>query len=153
MSTGKGWSVGKVAERCGVRVSTLHFYEEKGLISSWRNEGNQRRYQKDVLRRISVIKAAQKVGISLEEIKQALSALPENRTPDTQDWEILARQWRERLDARISALEKLRDSLSGCIGCGCLSMKKCPIYNAGDMLAERGPGPVLLAASADRDRG
>lgn len=145
MSTKTGWSVGRVAERCGVKISTLHFYEEKGLIFSWRNEGNQRRYQKDVLRRISVIKAAQRVGISLEEIKQALSALPENRTPDTADWEVLARQWRKKLDARISSLEKLRDSLSGCIGCGCLSMKKCPIYNADDKLAEKGTGPVLLA--------
>lgn len=144
MSVNSGWSVGKVAARCGVRVSTLHFYEEKGLISSWRNEGNQRRYQKDVLRRISVIKAAQKIGISLEEIKTALSALPEKRTPDTRDWEILASHWRKDLDARITYLEKLRDSLSGCIGCGCLSMKNCPIYNADDKLAKEGPGAVLL---------
>jgi MerR family redox-sensitive transcriptional activator SoxR len=127
-----------------VKVSTLHFYEEKGLISSWRNQGNQRRYQKDVLRRVSVIKAAQKVGISLEEIRKALSALPENRTPDTADWEVLARHLRKDLDARIVYLEKLRDSLTGCIGCGCLSMKKCPIYNADDKLAKEGPGAVLL---------
>ena len=145
MSAKAGWSVGKVAERCGVKISTLHFYEEKDLISSWRNQGNQRRYQKDVLRRVSVIKAAQKVGISLEEIKQALSALPENRTPDTADWEVLARHWRKGLDARITYLEKLRDSLTGCIGCGCLSMKKCPIYNADDKLAKEGPGAVLLS--------
>ena len=144
MSVNAGWSVGKVAGRCGVKVSTLHFYEEKGLISSWRNQGNQRRYQKDVLRRVSVIKAAQKVGISLEEIKKALSALPENRTPDTADWEVLARHWRKDLDARIAYLEKLRDSLTGCIGCGCLSMTKCPIYNADDKLAKEGPGAVLL---------
>jgi len=139
-----GWSVGKVAERCGVKISTLHFYEERGLISSWRNQGNQRRYQKDVLRRVSVIKAAQKVGISLENIKTALSTLPENRTPDTHDWEILARHWRKDLDARITYLERLRDSLTGCIGCGCLSMKNCPIHNADDKLAKDGPGPVLL---------
>jgi MerR family redox-sensitive transcriptional activator SoxR len=144
MSVNAGWSVGKVAERCGVKISTLHFYEEKGLISSWRNQGNQRRYQKDVLRRVSVIKAAQKVGISLEDIKMALLALPENRTPDTRDWEVLARHWRKDLDARIAYLEKLRDSLTGCIGCGCLSMKNCPIYNADDKLAKEGPGPVLL---------
>jgi MerR family redox-sensitive transcriptional activator SoxR len=144
MSANAGWSVGKVAERCGVKISTLHFYEEKGLIASWRNQGNQRRYQKDVLRRVSVIKAAQKVGISLEEIRKALSALPENRTPDTADWEVLARHWRKDLDARIAYLEKLRDSLTGCIGCGCLSMKKCPIYNADDKLEKEGPGPVLL---------
>ncbi len=144
MSVKAGWGVGKVADRCGVKISTLHFYEEKGLISSWRNQGNQRRYQKDVLRRVSVIKAAQKVGISLEDIKTALSALPENRTPDTQDWEVLARHWRKSLDIKIAYLEKLRDSLTGCIGCGCLSMKKCPIYNADDKLAKEGPGPVLL---------
>ena len=138
------WSVGKVAARCGVKVSTLHFYEEKGLISSWRNEGNQRRYPKEVLRRISVIKAAQKVGISLEEIKTALSALPGNRTPDTQDWEVLAHKWRKDLDEKIAYLERLRDSLTGCIGCGCLSMKNCPIDNTDDKLAKQGPGAVLL---------
>jgi MerR family redox-sensitive transcriptional activator SoxR len=132
------------ALRCGVKISTLHFYETKGLISSWRNPGNQRRYQKDVLRRVSLIKAAQKIGISLEEIKTALLALPENRTPDTKDWEVLANHWRKHLDARIAYLEKLRDSLTGCIGCGCLSMKNCPIYNADDKLAKEGPGPVLL---------
>ena len=144
MSVNAAWSVGKVAGRCGVKISTLHFYEDKGLISSWRNEGNQRRYRKDVLRRVSVIKAAQKVGISLEDIKTALSTLPENRTPDTRDWEVLARHWRKGLDARIAYLEKLRDSLTSCIGCGCLSMKKCPIHNADDKLAKNGPGAVLL---------
>ena len=144
MSVNAGWSVGKVAERCGVKVSTLHFYEDKGLIHSWRNEGNQRRYQKDVLRRVSVIKAAQKVGISLENIRKALSTLPANRTPDTKDWEVLARHWQEDLDSRIAYLERLRESLTGCIGCGCLSMKNCPIYNADDRLAEDGPGAVLL---------
>ena len=147
MSKNAGWSVGKVAGRCGVKVSTLHFYEEKGLISSWRNEGNQRRYQKGVLRRISVIKAAQKIGISLNEIKAALSTLPANRTPDTKDWEVLAANWGRTLDQRIAYLQKLRDSLSGCIGCGCLSMKNCPIYNADDKLARKGPGAVLLEST------
>lgn len=146
MSVNTGWSVGKVAERCGVKVSTLHFYEQKGLIHSWRNEGNQRRYQKDVLRRVAVIKAAQKIGISLSEIRVALSSLPESRTPDTSDWEVLAADWRKDLDLRIAYLQKLRDSLTGCIGCGCLSMKKCPIYNADDQLAKNGPGAVLLEA-------
>lgn len=141
-----GWSVGKVAERCGVKISTLHFYEQKGLIRSWRNEGNQRRYQKDVLRRVAVIKAAQKIGISLNEIRVALSSLPESRTPDTRDWEVLAADWGKDLDLRIAYLQKLRDSLTGCIGCGCLSMKKCPIYNADDQLAKNGPGAVLLEA-------
>ena len=137
-------SVGKVAERCGVNISTLHFYEEKGLISSWRNESNHRRYSKDVLRRISVIKAAQKVGINLGSIKNAFSSLPDSRTPDTKDWERLAKSWKGELDARIEYLQNLRDSLAGCIGCGCLSMKKCPIYNDNDKLQSQGSGAVLL---------
>ncbi len=138
------WTPGKVAERCGVKVSTLHFYEEKGLIRSWRNAGNQRRYKADVIRRIAVVKAAQKVGISLDSIRRALSALPDERTPTAADWERLSRTWRGELDARIAYLERLRDTLTGCIGCGCLSMKNCPIYNADDKLAVEGPGAVIL---------
>ena len=103
------WTPGRVAKRCGVAVSTLHFYEEKGLIRSWRNAGNQRRYKADVLRRISVIKAAQKMGISLEEIKSALATLPDNRTPTARDWERLSTRWREGLNERIAYLERLRD--------------------------------------------
>jgi len=137
-------TVGKVAERCGIKVSALHFYEEKGLIRSWRNQGNQRRYKADVLRRVSVIKAAQKMGVSLQEIKDAFATLPNNRTPDTKDWDKLASHWRESLNDRIQYLEKLRDYLSGCIGCGCLSLKKCPIYNKDDELAKFGSGPVIL---------
>lgn len=138
------WTVGKVAARCGVSVSTLHFYETKGLIHSWRNTGNQRRYKADVLRRISVIKAAQKMGISLEDIKRALATLPDNRTPTARDWQKLSTYWRDDLDSRIHYLQRLRDSLTGCIGCGCLSMKNCPIYNADDKLAAEGSGPVIL---------
>ncbi len=137
-------TVGKVAERCGIKVSALHFYEEKGLIRSWRNQGNQRRYKADVLRRVSVIKAAQKMGVSLQEIKAAFATLPNNRTPDTKDWDKLASHWRESLNDRIQYLEKLRDYLSGCIGCGCLSLKKCPLYNKDDELAKFGSGPVIL---------
>jgi MerR family redox-sensitive transcriptional activator SoxR len=136
--------VGAVAKRCGVNVSALHFYEEQGLISSWRNQSNHRRYTQDVLRRISIIKAAQKVGISLNNIKLAFSALPNNKTPDAKDWEVLSSKWHDELSAKISYLTNLRDSLTGCIGCGCLSMKKCPMYNANDKLAKQGPGPVLL---------
>ena len=139
-----GWTVGKVAQRCGVKVSTLHFYEQKGLIRSSRNAGNQRRYTADVLRRVSVIKAAQKMGISLAAIKQAFATLPDQRTPTAEDWEKLSTTWHEELNARIAYLERLRDSLTGCIGCGCLSMKNCPIHNADDKLAKQGPGPVLL---------
>ncbi|MEH6607987.1 MAG: redox-sensitive transcriptional activator SoxR [Halioglobus sp.] len=139
-----GWTVGKVAQRCGVRVSTLHFYEQKGLIHSWRNSGNQRRYKADVLRRVAVIKAAQKMGISLGDIQQALASLPNARTPTARDWQKLSASWREQLNARITYLERLRDSLTGCIGCGCLSMTNCPIYNPEDMLAKEGDGPVIL---------
>ena len=138
------WAVGKVAARCGVRVSTLHFYEQKGLIHSWRNAGNQRRYKADVLRRVSVIKAAQRMGISLNAIREAFAALPDERTPTVKDWGKLSARWQKELDARIAYLERLRDSLTGCIGCGCLSMKNCPIYNEGDRLASEGSGPVLL---------
>lgn len=138
------WSVGRVAKRCGINVSTLHFYENKGLIKSWRNDGNQRRYKPDVLRRISLIKAAQKMGISLEEVKQALSSLPDNRTPTPEDWQVMSQHWQGILDARIAYLQRLRDYLTGCIGCGCLSMTKCPLYNPDDKVAARGSGPVLL---------
>lgn len=138
------WSVGKVAQRCGVKVSTLHFYEQKGLIHSWRNAGNQRRYKADVLRRVSVIKAAQKMGISLAKIKQAFANLPDRRTPNMRDWEKLSAAWQAELDGRIAYLQRLRDSLTGCIGCGCLSMKNCPIYNQDDELAAKGSGPVIL---------
>lgn len=137
-------SVGQVATRCGVNISALHFYESKGLISSWRNQGNQRRYTKDVLRRVSIIKAAKKMGISLDSVKNAFTSLPNSRTPDVKDWNNLAGKWQKELQARIEYLENLSKSLSGCIGCGCLSMKNCPLYNADDVLAKEGSGPVLL---------
>ncbi|MFT6052287.1 MAG: MerR family redox-sensitive transcriptional activator SoxR [Halioglobus sp.] len=138
------WTVGKVAARCGVKVSTLHFYELKGLIRSWRNAGNQRRYKADVLRRVSVIKAAQKMGISLDAIKRAFESLPQERTPTAKDWKKLSTGWQAELNARIRYLERLRDSLTGCIGCGCLSMKNCPIYNEQDKLGAQGSGPIIL---------
>ena len=137
-------SVGYVAKRTGVRVSTLHFYEQKGLIRSWRNQGNQRRYKRDVVRRVSVIKAAQKLGISLSSIHQTFLSLPNERTPDKKDWAQLSKRWQQQLDQQIISLSKLRDSLDGCIGSGCLSMQSCPIYNPEDVLADEGPGPVIL---------
>lgn len=137
-------SVGAVAKRCGVKVSTLHFYEQKGLIRSSRNAGNQRQYKAEVLRRVSVIKAAQKMGISLENIKQAFSTLPENRTPTHKDWSQLSATWQAELNQRIHQLQRLSSLMDGCIGCGCLSLKKCPLYNPEDKLAEFGPGPVIL---------
>jgi MerR family redox-sensitive transcriptional activator SoxR len=144
------WSVGKIAKRCGVKISTLHFYEEKGLIKSWRNQGNQRRYKSDVLRRIAVIKAAQKVGINLDSIKSAIATLPNNRTPSKNDWEKLGTLWRDQLNDKISYLEKLRDSMTSCIGCGCLSMKSCPLYNKDDHLSIKGLGAVILEQSFDK---
>ncbi|HLH34315.1 MAG TPA: redox-sensitive transcriptional activator SoxR [Alloacidobacterium sp.] len=137
-------TVGEVARRSGVAVSTLHFYESKGLIQSWRNPGNQRRYARDVLRRVAVIKAAQRTGIPLESIRQALHELPDRRTPTAEDWARLSRKWRSELDDRIQRLIGLRDQLDGCIGCGCLSLGVCPLRNPWDKLGEEGPGPRLL---------
>ena len=138
------WSVGRVAKRCGIKVSTLHFYEQKQLIRSWRNQGNQRRYKPDVMRRISVIKAAQNLGVSLDEIKTALASLPENRTPTSEDWAKLSASWHAMLDLRIKKMQELRDSLTSCIGCGCLSLTKCPLYNPEDKVASQGAGAILL---------
>ncbi|WLD56822.1 redox-sensitive transcriptional activator SoxR [Salinispirillum sp. LH 10-3-1] len=146
------WGVGAVAKRCGVKVSTLHFYEQQGLIQSWRNDGNQRRYKKDVLRRISVIKAAQKVGVSLDEIREAFLSLPDNRTPTVADWELLSKNWQRVLDGRIAYLQSLRDNLAGCIGCGCLSMTNCPLYNPDDKLAASGSGAVILDQAEEEAR-
>jgi MerR family redox-sensitive transcriptional activator SoxR len=137
-------TVGQVAARSGVSVPTLHFYEAKGLISSWRNSGNQRRYAREVLRRVALIKVAQRTGISLASIKQALNSLPKGRTPTADDWKILSAKWRAGLDERIARLMRLRNQLDGCIGCGCLSLGVCPLRNPWDRLAEQGPGPRLL---------
>lgn len=136
-------SVGDVAARSGVAVSALHFYEAKGLIHSLRNQGNQRRYHREVLRRIAIIKVAQRVGIPLAAIGQALKTLPTGSTPTVNDWQRLSALWRQDLDDRIVALTGLRDQLNQCIGCGCLSTQSCPLRNPGDELAEQGPGPRL----------
>lgn len=139
-----GLTVGEVARRSGVAISTLHFYETQGLLSSSRNSGNHRRYPRDVLRRVAVIKVAQRVGIPLAHIRQALATLPEGRTPTAKDWQRLSSAWRQELDARITQLTQLRDQLSGCIGCGCLSLKVCRLRNPGDQLAREGSGARLL---------
>ncbi|MGI2176486.1 redox-sensitive transcriptional activator SoxR [Shewanella ulleungensis] len=148
MSVNAELSVGQVAKRCGINVSAIHFYEQKGLIKSWRNQGNQRRYPREVIRRISLIKAAQQLGISLDEILLAFSSLPNSRTATKQDWTALSIAWKQTLTQRIGQMQKLKDSLEGCIGCGCLSMNHCPLYNPGDMLEPLGPGPVLLNKKA-----
>ena len=137
-------SVGEVAERSGVAVSTLHFYEMKGLIRSERNRGNQRRYKRSVLRRVAVIKVAQRTGIPLSDIKDALEVLPHDRPLTADDWRRLSETWRRELDERIHSLTALRDHLDGCIGCGCLSMQDCPLRNPQDVLAGEGAGAHLL---------
>ena len=131
-----------VAERSGVSVPTLHFYEQQGLITSERTPGNQRRYHRDVLRRIAFIRAAQRVGISLAEIAAALATLPRERTPTARDWARLSSHWRASLDQRIARLEQLRDTLDGCIGCGCLSLDACALFNPDDELSAFGTGAV-----------
>jgi len=137
-------TVGEVAQRSGVAVSAIHFYEAKQLITSWRNAGNQRRYPREVLRRVSIIKVAQRLGIPLASIKSALDSLPKGRTPTDQDWRKLSARWHAELDERIMKLTHLRDQLTGCIGCGCLSMKQCPLRNPFDELSAEGAGPRLL---------
>ena len=146
---------GEVATRSGVAISALHFYERNGLIESERTTGNQRRYRRDVLRRIGFIRVSQRVGIPLADIAASLATLPDGRTPTKQDWARLSRTWQTELDARISRLESLRDDLDGCIGCGCLSLRSCTLYNPDDVLAERGTGAIRLErdqASGGRGR-
>jgi MerR family redox-sensitive transcriptional activator SoxR len=149
---------GEVARRSGIAVSALHFYERVGLIDSVRTAGNQRRYARDVLRRIAFIRVAQRVGIPLAEIRAALATLPDNRTPTKADWARLSRLWRAELDERIVRLTQLRDDLADCVGCGCLSLRSCRLANPNDELAVLGPGPVRLeravraAATARRRR-
>ena len=137
-------TIGDMAARSGVAQSALRFYEREGLISSTRTGGNQRRYERHELRRIAFIRIAQQVGVSLEEIRGALAALPENRTPTKADWTRLSAHWRRRLEERIALMERLRDQLTGCIGCGCLSLKRCNLINPSDELAVAGPGPRKL---------
>ena len=137
-------TIGEMASRSGVRTSTLRYYEARGLISSGRTTGGQRRYARETLRRVAVIRAAQILGLTLEEIGRALDELPQARTPDRHDWERLSQTWRSSLDGRIAELEALRDRLSGCIGCGCLSLENCGIFNPGDRAAEAGAGAQYL---------
>lgn len=141
---GKPLTVGEVARRSGLAISTIHFYEAKKLIRSERTRGNQRRYPRHVLRRVAIIKVAQRTGIPLAEIRAALEALPQDRALSAADWHSLSREWRNDLDQRIALLTALRDRLDGCIGCGCLSMESCPLRNPLDRLSAKGPGPHLL---------
>lgn len=136
-------TVGEVAQRSGVPVSTLHFYERKGLIEGWRTSGNQRRYPRQILRRIAIIRIAQRAGIPLATIKDHMAKFS-NASITAASWHELSEAWRADLNQRIASLTDLRDKLEGCIGCGCLSLADCPLRNPGDALAEQGPGARLL---------
>jgi len=136
--------IGEAARRSGVAASALRFYESRGLIRSIRGTGNRRRYHRATLRRIAILRIAQSLGLSLREIEQAFDSLPDSRTPNRRDWTRLSSRWGRQLDRRIDELQNLRDRLSGCIGCGCLSMKNCALYNAGDAAANLGSGPRYL---------
>lgn len=137
-------SVGEVAERSGLPISTLHFYERKGLISPTRNGANHRVYGREILRLVTLIKVAQRAGVQLAEIADALKSLPQRKTPSQADWERLSSVWHVQLSERITTLQALRDNMGRCIGCGCLSMRDCPLVNDDDHLASKGPGAHLL---------
>ena len=137
-------TVGEVARRAGIATSALRFYETEGLIHSERNQAGHRRYHAEVLRRVSFIRTAQLVGLSLSEIREALSSLPDERTPTSRDWAELARSWQPVLEQRIKLLTRMRDQLDSCIGCGCLSLTSCGLWNAGDIAAASGDGPRYL---------
>lgn len=137
-------TIGEVAARSGVATSALRFYETKGLIESERTDGNQRRYLRATLRRVALIRAGQEVGLSLAELTKALETLPHDKTPTRRDWERLSNSWRARLDTQIAELLALRDELTDCIGCGCLSLTSCAIFNPGDAASDLGTGPRYL---------
>jgi MerR family transcriptional regulator, redox-sensitive transcriptional activator SoxR len=140
-------TIGELAQRSGFATSAVRFYDREGLVPAERTSGNQRRYPRSALRRLAFIRAAQNIGVPLSEIREALAVLPETRTPTKADWARLSRHWRARLEAQIAGLEALRDKLDGCIGCGCLSMQRCALYNPGDIAAARGPGARLLPST------
>jgi MerR family redox-sensitive transcriptional activator SoxR len=141
-------SIGEVADRTGLAPSALRFYEAERLVGSIRTGGGQRRFARDVLRRLAFIRSAQSLGLGLDEIRDSLASLPEGRTPTKADWARLSRGWRPLLEARIAALERLRDQLDECIGCGCLSLKACALYNPDDRAGRLGPGPRYLLGDA-----
>lgn len=142
-------TIGELAQRSGVPTSTLRYYDRLGLIPAERSAGNQRRYPRSALRRVAFVRVAQRIGVGLDEISAALSTLPNDRTPTKADWQRLSNAWGERLDARIALLERLRDRLTGCIGCGCLSLRTCALYNSGDALAATGDGPRRVLEADD----
>jgi len=151
-SVGEALTIGEVAARSGVATSALRFYEEQGLIHAERTDSGHRRYSRAVIRRVAFIVFAQKVGLSLEEIRGELARLPTNRVPDRADWAKLSRGWDARIQARIEELERLRDGLSECIGCGCLSLDRCQLANPGDVAARRGAGPRYWIEGSGKGR-
>lgn len=155
LSTHDLLTVGQVTERSGFAASALRFYEAEGLISAQRTSGNQRRYERSVLRRLAFIRAATNMGLSLEEVRDELALLPDSRTPDKADWQRISRDWRQRINERIAALEQLRDGLDSCIGCGCLSLARCGISNPDDRAAasDRAPGATRWSPMLRRDLG
>ncbi|XUU59602.1 redox-sensitive transcriptional activator SoxR [Erythrobacter sp. HA6-11] len=134
-------SIGELARRTGLSVSAIRFYEDKGLVEAWRSSGNQRRFLRSDIRRLSFILIAQRLGLALADIEEELKKLPQGRTPNARDWQKISRSIRSLLDAKIAELSRVRETLDGCIGCGCLSLKKCQLYNKEDQLAAQGPGP------------
>jgi MerR family transcriptional regulator, redox-sensitive transcriptional activator SoxR len=143
-------TIGQVAERAGIAASALRYYEAQGLITASRTAGGARRFPRSVLRRLAFVRAAQNVGLTLPEIRTALATLPEGRTPSARDWARLSQGWRDRLDEQIAALVQLRDGLSSCIGCGCLSLTRCALSNPGDVAAGEGPGARWLSPALRR---
>ncbi|MGH3447395.1 MAG: redox-sensitive transcriptional activator SoxR [Nocardioidaceae bacterium] len=138
-------TIGELSERSGVAPSALRFYEDVGLVTAERTTGNQRRYARHMLRRVAFIRAAQRVGLSLEEVESALASLPDGRTPTKADWQRVSRQWTDRLDKQIADLERLKTKLTGCVGCGCLSMRTCVLSNPDDEQGEVAAGPAWLS--------
>lgn len=137
-------SIGEVVDRSGFAASALRYYERAGLIEATRTGGQQRRYERSVLRRLAFIRAARNIGLTLDEVRAALERLPAGRTPNRADWTRMSRSWRQRLDEQIDALVQLRDGLDSCIGCGCLSLQRCRLSNPGDIAANAGPGAAYL---------
>ena len=137
-------SIGQIAKRTGLSVSAIRFYEERGLVAPQRNQGGQRRFLRSDIRRLSFVLIAQQLGFSIDEIRAQLASLPKERTPTQRDWERMSKQFRASLDARIEGLTRMRERLDGCIGCGCLSLRKCSLYNADDQAARAGTGPRYL---------
>jgi MerR family redox-sensitive transcriptional activator SoxR len=144
-------TIGEVARRTGLATSALRFYERVGLVTATRTASGQRRFRRDVLRRIAFVRVAQRVGLSLEEIAEALASLPGDRPPNREEWERLSRRWRDRLDERIGLLHALRDGLTSCIGCGCLSLQRCWLYNPDDRAGALGAGPRYLLGNSSEE--